>query len=289
MGTGMSAIHKWVIAVAILVLTGGCAGLEQALEERKPKVSVEGMRLAAVDFDRARVVFDVAIDNPNPVGIDLAGFDYVLRLDGNEFLSGKRDRALRLPPDGRESIAIPLEIPFARVAELPGDLRGRQSVDYGLDLGLDFELPAIGRQRLGTSTTGNMPIPQRPGISLEGVRVAELGLSGAELILELGIDNPNGFGIDLDRLVYALAINGRRWAGSSRDTGLSLAPEGSTAVELPLKVNFGAIGMGAYELLRGGASADYRFTADIAGDAGLQGFGAFDFPVERSGRINLAR
>ncbi len=273
----------------MLVLTGGCAGLEQALEDRRPRVSVEGMRLAAVDFDRARVVFDVAIDNPNPVGIDLAGFDYVLSLGGNEFLKGQRDRAVRLPADGKESIAIPLTIPYERIAELPGDLRGRKSVDYGLELGLDFDLPALGRQRLGTSTSGSMPIPQRPGISLDGVRVAELGLSGAELVLELGIDNPNDFGIDLERLDYALAINGRRWAESSRESGLSLAPDGSTTVDLPLRVNFGTIGTGAYDLLRGGARADYRLTADIAGNAGLKGFGAFDFPVERSGRIDLTR
>ncbi|GEM_PF-3653614 len=90
---------------------------------------------------------------------------------------------------------------------------------------------------------------------------------------------------------YALAINGRRWAGNSGETGLSLAPEGSTStgVQLPLKVDFGAIGTGAYELLRGGARADYRLTADIVGNAGLEEFGAFDFPVERSGRIDLTR
>lgn len=278
-----------MIALLTLVLAGGCAGLERALQDSKPRVSIEGMRLAAVDFERARVVFDVAIDNPNPVGLDLAGFDYAFSLGGNEFLSGRRERALRLPADDTETIAVPLTIPFARIAQLPGHLSGRANVDYDLELGLDLDLPAVGRQRFGVATSGTLPVPQRPDISLKGVRIAELGFAGAELVLELGVDNPNAFGIELERFDYALAINGRRWAGNRHTRGLALAPEADTTVELPLAVHFDAIGTGAYELLQGGARADYRLTADIAGRAGLDGFGAFDLPLERSGRIDLVR
>lgn len=277
-----------VVTVALFVVAG-CAQLEQVFDTSKPTASVEDMRLANVNFERAELVFDVVIDNPNPVGVDLAGFDYALSLEGSEVLSGRRDRAVSLPADGTETIEVPLTVPFAEVESLVGDLAGRERVDYGLELGLDVDVPGAGVQRLGTTTSGSLPVPQRPGIELQRARVDSLSLSGARLVLELVVDNPNAFGIDLDRIGYALAIDGQRWASGKQETGVSLPANGQGGLELPVSVRFGAIGRGAYDLLSGGGQADYTLEADLAGRAGLAGFGAFELPLERSGRVEIAR
>jgi len=285
----MSAARTLVGTLLALALLGGCAAVEQALEARKPTASIAGMRLVAVDFEQAEVEFDVSIDNPNPVGIDLAGFDYALALDGREFLSGRRDRALSLPADDSTTIAVPLTIPFARIGEVVGELRGRDRVDYGLELGLDVDLPALGERRVRSSTSGSLPIPQRPRVSVAGARVDSLGLSGARLVLDLAVANPNSFGVDLDRLDYALAINGRRWASGEHRAGVALPANGTGNVSLPLSVRFSAIGAGAYDLLAGGGEVDYTLNADVAGRSDLEGFAAFEMPIEQSGRLDLAR
>lgn len=284
----MQPSARLAVAVAALAVAG-CAGLDRALEARKPAASVDGVRLAAIDFDRAELVFDVRIDNPNPVGLELAGFDYALDVAGRELLSGRRDRRLALPAEGAETIAVPVAIRFDRVAGTLGDLRGRDRVPYGLELGLDVELPVVGVRRVSAATEGNLPVPHRPDLELRRARVAELGLSGARLVLELAVANPNAFDLHLDRVGYALAVDGEPWAEGRASEAVRLAPRGRTTLALPLDVRFGVIGIGASELLRGGATADYRLSVDIAGRAGLEGFAGFSLPLERRGRIELER
>ena len=273
----------------VAVLVGGCATVERALEARKPEVSIDGVRLDSADFSSARVVFDVAIDNPNPVGIELAGFDYTLALNGTDFLSGREDRSVSLPAEGSETIPVPLDISFARVSEVVGSLGDSDRVDYALDLGLDVDVPAVGPQRVTTSTDGSVPIPQRPSISLKNARVASLGFSGAQLILEVAVDNPNGFGIDIDYLDYAFVVNGQRWAGDTFDQGIRLAGNDRSILELPLAVSLNAIGASAFDLLQGGARVDYELRADLSGAADLEGLGDFHLPLKRTGRIDLGR
>ncbi len=283
----LAHILRYVAALAIVGLVSGCAGLQQALDAQKPTVSLASTRVEAIDFDRADVVFDLRIDNPNAFGIDLAGFDYAIALEGKDFLSGRRERKISLPANGSDTIAVPLTIPFARVQEIVGDLRDRDTIAYEIEVASDVELGVLGTRRVEANERGTLPVPQRPSISMQGARIDRMSLSGAEIVLRLGVDNPNAFAVTLDQLDYNFAVNGQRWATGRYGESVRIAADARTVLALPLSVRFANIGTSAYELLQGNAQVDYRLEANLAGTAGLDGFGAFELPLEHSGRIEL--
>ncbi len=278
---------RCLIAIAVAAITTGCAGLQQALDAQQPTVSLESTRIEAIDFDHADVVFDLRIDNPNPFILDLAGFDYAIALEGRDFLSGRFERRISLPANGSDTIAVPLTIPFARVDEIVGDLRNRDDIAYEIDVATSVEIATLGERRVRTTETGTLTVPQRPSIALERARIRHMGLSRAELVLGLAVDNPNDFGVTLEHLDYSLAVNGQDWAAGTYRESIRIGADERTVVELPLGVRFADIGASAYKLLRGNGSVDYRLEANLAGSTGLEGFATFELPVERSGRMEL--
>jgi LEA14-like dessication related protein len=277
-----------LVALGGAVLAG-CAALEEELERRKPTAEVTSARLAALGFDAADLVVDVRIDNPNPVGVELAGFDYALELAGERLLSGDRRSRLDIPADGSGTLSVPLNVVFEDAYRAIGSLAGRDAVDYAVRLGLRVDLPGLGTRTLPVEAQGRFPIPRRPEIEVTDLRLTALDWGGARLALELRVRNPNAFGVDLGELRYGLRINGREWAAGTESTGASLPANGSGRISLPFRVDFGAIGRDAYRLLTEGGPVDYALEGAVAGRAGNELLGDFDLDFERSGALPVRR
>ena len=272
-----------VAGAVFLALLGGCAGLRDALDPRPPEVTLVGAELTGVSFNYAELVVDVAIDNPNAIAIDLAGFDYRLRADGRTLLEGEQDSGLELAAQDRTTISIPLRIAFGNLAGVLGSLSGRDAIDYDVRLGLDFDVPVLGRRHAVVETEGTLPVPQRPRISLRSLQLQRLDFGGAELRASLDIANPNAFALRLERLDYRLEVNGEAWARGSTTAPLRVAPEGRGTLTLSLAVDFEQVGSRAYTLLARGQPLDYRLRATLQASAEEDWPSRLELPWSQSG------
>lgn len=277
------------VVLGALLLLGGCAAVEEELARRQPDVAVDSARLGAVSFDSAELLADVRIDNPNPVSVNLAGFDYDLQLAGRSMLAGERRRALRIGANEAASIEVPLKIDFADVRDIVRDVGSRDEIDYTLAMGLDIDVPVLGMRTIPATTSGTLPVPSMPSVSLERLRVDELGWSGARATLELVVDNPNTFGLDLDRLNYDLAVNGDAWLSGDEGMTASVPAKGTGRVNIPVQLDFATIGRGAYRLLTGSGDFNYALDGNLEGVAGDARLGAFDFDFNRRGEAGIQR
>lgn len=270
---------------AVLVLLGGCAGVRDAFDPQPPEVTITGAELTGFDFNYAEVVVDVAVDNPNAVAIDLAGFDYRLRAEGRTVVEGRHTSRLELQAEDRTTVTIPLRFGFGDIAAALGSIARRDSVDYDVRLGLDIDVPVLGRRHFVVETAGTLPVPQRPRLSLRSLQLRRLDFDGAELRATVGIDNPNGFTLQLDRLEYRLEVNGEPWAGGGSSAPLRIAPGGHGTLTLSLDVDFDELGSGAYNLLARGRPIDYRLQTTLHASAADGGPGRFELPWSHSGRF----
>lgn len=276
-------------ALAGLSLLAGCAALEEELARRQPTAAVESLRLAGLGFDAAEVVVDVRIDNPNAIAIELAGFDYELRLAGRPLLSGDRRQHVTVPADGSGRLEVPLRLAYDEVYALARDLEGRDAVDYAVDLALRVDVPALGRREIGLSASGRLPLPRSPRVELRSLRLDALDAEGARLVLALGVDNPNGFDLTLAELRYTLRVDNRRWASGTMTRSAAVPAHGTGRLSLPLELDFAAIGGEAWQVLTGSGALDYTLEGRLKGMAGHALLGEFDVPFSRSGRLPSAR
>src|SRR4029077_8249860 len=113
---------------------------------------------------------------------------------------------------------------------------------------------------------------REPDVRLVGAELQQVDLSGADLLFEFEVDNPNGLGLVLDQVGYQLAINGRHLLDGRRDERTEIAARTQSRVALPGTIRLDD----AYQVLRSFSGrertrpdyrldADFRFAAPIVG------------------------
>lgn len=274
-------------ALLLPLLLAGCAALRDGLSPQPPSASVAGVRVTDLGFDHATIALDLRVENPNAIDIRLTGFDYRLRVDGRPALSGERRQRLELGANETTRVEIPLRLDFGTIAGVLGGLAGRDSLAWELDLGLDVEIPLLGTRRVEAATGGTLPVPHRPELSLQSLRLQRLTADGALLALTLGITNPNGFALALDRLDWTLEVEGERWARGGGSAPLHVPANGEGALTLTFEVDLDTLGRSGTALLAGGDPLDYALRATVAATAADERLGAFELPWSSSGRIEL--
>jgi LEA14-like dessication related protein len=277
------------LSLAILLAGTGCAALEREAERRKPSASIDSTRVTGFDFDAARLLVDVRVDNPNPVGIEIAGLDYELRLNGERVLTGDSTDRSDIPARGSGTVAVPITLNYGDLADRVAHLRGRDTVDYAIDLGIMVDVPLLGKRRLPATASGTVPIPQRPEIALRDLRVERLNLGGARVVLDVAVSNPNAFALALKALQYDLNINGSDWASGSLNELTRVGAGERSTLSVPIDLDFAAIGSGVRALLMAGARTDYDLSGVLSGTAGPDLFGDFELSFEETGTIGVAR
>ncbi len=283
-------VSKRLCAGIVALLVSGCAELGELARQvdlNRPSVNLTSVALSELDFEQARLRFDFAVTNDNPVSIRLAGLDYDLKIDGASLVSGRQEQRLELAARGVSPIQVPVTLRFADLERIAAGLAERERVAYALETVFRVDLGILGVQSLPVSTEGTVPVPKAPRIALEGIEIASLSLSRAELALKIGIDNPNAFGIDLGRLVYRLDVDGAHWGGGALARPGGVPARGRGRITLPLSLDLAALGAGAYQLLAQGRPLDYRLRGTLNLDTTLEMLRGIELPLDLAGRIGL--
>jgi LEA14-like dessication related protein len=281
-----------LLLVSILVqlfLATSCTTLNQVgqvLEGQKPTASVKGLRLTGLDLNGVNLVFDVGVDNPNPVSISLASLDYDLKLQGSSFLRGDQPMGMQLAAKGNSQVQVPVRLGFQQLHNSYARLKNAREVGYELDMGMGFEVPLLGRIKIPVNYKGKVPIPEIPSVSLRSIDVRQLTLSGATLQLELEVDNPNAFTLMLDKLDYNLKLNGFNLGSGVVNKGMQVQQNGRGRVSLPLKFNFAQAGKGLYSVLLG-QRVNYNLSGSMQASSSNPVLKSFHIPLDKQGKVDL--
>ncbi|MEJ2466797.1 MAG: LEA type 2 family protein [Candidatus Thiodiazotropha sp.] len=285
-------MRQTLLLITVLLQTlllAGCATLEQvsqALEGQKPSAAVQGLKLTGLDMNGVNLVFDVAVDNPNPVGISLAALDYDLKLLGSSFLQGDQPMGMKLAANGSSQVQVPVRLGFQQLLNSYQQLKGAEKVGYELDLGMGFDVPLLGKVRVPVNYRGDFPIPEMPAVSLRSLDVQQLTMSGASLLLQLEVDNPNSFSLLLNKLNYNLKLNGYDVGGGLVDKAVNIKQDGRGTVSLPVSLDFAQAGMGLYSALLG-KGISYDLSGSMQASSSNPILEAFRIPLDKQGRVDL--
>lgn len=280
----MRDIRWWTVWLAA-ALIAGCAPVTRLIDQEPPSAEVEQVRVTELDFAHAELAFDLKVHNPNPDALSLSGFDYRLDLDGAELLRGKRSEPVSLAPQGSTRVTVPLNLVFADIFSSFARLADADEVPYRVELGAFVDAPLLGQIRIPIRKEGTVPLVKPPRISLHGLRVQGLSPVGARLALELAVENPNTFFLQVERFDYRLALNGQNWLAGSSDAATRVEGKGRSVIKLPLTLDFSQLG-GA---LGGGGAVDYKLEGAVDMATGNRLIGKVSLPLFASGSLAVAR
>lgn len=275
------------LACALLLLDG-CTALEDLSNSiQKPQLSVENVRVSDFNFEEMELTYDIKIDNPNALSVQMLAYDYNLDINENSLVSGNQKKELAIEASGASTFQVPMRLNFVDLYRDVQSLRDSDKASYSFLSNLTFDLPVLGQTKVPVSKKGNIPLLKTPKINLENFEVTRLNFSRADINLKLRFDNPNSFEMDVNALNYDLMINGDRWVDGTALKGTTIKKKGITMLNIPISLNISEMGTSAYRLLTGGETFDYQIQGDFDLNARHELLGHTTFDFLRSGKLSL--
>lgn len=255
-------VKYFLLLALILLILGGCAELLNLLKMssiKKPAANITNTEISGLSFSKVDLLFDVKIDNPNNVAIDLGGVDYSLKINNNPLLSGDKNDPLSINAMGSSSVQIPVSISYKDLYQAVKSITNKDKSLYTFEGGLSFDLPVLGHVRIPISASGEIPLLKLPKIRLNKIALKSYSWSSASLELDMEITNYAGVNLIFDKLNYGLNIAGNSWVSGNIAEQISLNPNGEKTVKIPFRLNFIEMGRSLYDIVAGDAELDYSF------------------------------
>lgn len=282
--------RRWPLLLGgvVCLFLVSCAALEQA-RWQEPEVRLLSTELVRLTPTNAYLETRFEVTNPNAFGVSLGMLDYDVVVNGARVLDGEQSEGQRIAAGDNTEVMLPVALSFQELASLISDFSSRDEIDYAVSGGMTFDIPVAGAVRVPANASGSLPVPRLPTIEVTSLRADRVSLSGADAVLGLRINNPNRFGLVIDRFSYEFALDNRRVASGDSRQQVRLEEQGSGMVEIPLSVSFIDAGTSLYNAVVNNQPVNYGLSFESELATSLPQMDAFPFSTVQDGSIQFGR
>jgi LEA14-like dessication related protein len=285
--------RAWIyLSAGVALSAAGCGFIESLLGLRsiqEPHVAVHSVAFSGITFDTIDMLFTLRIDNPNPIGISVAAYDYDFLLNDRSYISAEQPSGFDLSAGDTSYIEIPLSIHFADLFRLHEDMRQRDTVAYRFSGSVSFDLPVAGRTVIPLQRSGSLPVLRTPRIKVEDFEIGAISFIKADATISLRIDNPNAFALHAEYFDYRFLINGRPVVTGEQPDDIRIGEKSTGTFILPVTIEFVEFGQSIYRILRGEEQATYRITGSASFQPPVDYRGGVPFTFDHSGTLSVTR
>jgi LEA14-like dessication related protein len=235
-------------SAALLLATtptlAGCATLsglfEDAIED--PQVTILGVQLRDMTLDTISTTFRVRIDNPNAIGLYLAGIEYQLNVDGRRFAQGRSQDSVALAPLGATEATLDVDFPLDNAGRPLVEVLKKDRVHYTLDTvflvgtrSTNLAIPA--------RFEGDVDLPKAPEVDVVEILFPEVSGEGIQVRLVTHVTNPNAFDIPIDELRVSFSFGGREILKNQPIAGVMLPSKQTSVVPVDFTMSLADLGL----------------------------------------------
>lgn len=124
-------------------------------------------------------------------------------------------------------------------------------------------------------------IVEKPKVSLDKVDVTDVGVTGAIVLFNVRVANPNNFALKVDSVKYDVEIGGNRLGGGRLDKGAKVDAKSEAVIQIPVPVKYTEAFSSVMSFITEGKSK-YR----IRGDAAI---GPLTVPFDKTGDLKFEK
>ena len=283
----MKTAIKHLLYLSCVIYLSACAQLSKHAETIKPTARLAGAHLANISFEQADLVFDLEVENKNPVPLKLAGLDYDFKIENQSLVSGVTSKAIDLKANATSPVQLPVTLRFDDLKKLPGELWNKDKLAYDLKTTFNINVPYLGNYAIPVAKKGELPVPKTPDIKIKGVKIKNRSFTSVELVAQVEVNNPNDFDMALKNFNYQLNINQQKWGQGEITKSSNIPKKGKGIIDIPLKLDLFSIGNAASALLKSKSPLEYQLTGNATLDTGLELLKGVDLPLDIKGTTSL--
>lgn len=152
------------LALAIALTSTGCATLTMLLHGgfKTPTATLQSASIESVGLEAVTLAATFSVENPNPVGVRLAGIDWQFAFDGEALLDGSLAEPLELRARSATTVKIPIRVPYKAIPNAVLVFARRPQAPYEVTGTFVVDTP-LGRRAVPVRWSGEFP---RPGLGL---------------------------------------------------------------------------------------------------------------------------
>lgn len=253
--------------------------IEGAIGFGKPTADVAGIHIPSINLERAEIVVDILIKNPNPVPIPLIDINYLIESDGRKLISGLIPDAGTIHAHGEETVKIPVVLIYDDIKNTYDEIKPGSIIPYKVKVDLIVDVPILGRLTLPLEKTGEIPIPYKPDIDVEKIKFQKFSFEETVAVLHLKLENKNDFELGLKDLDYEIWLADLSIASADLADSTKIDKNGIAKILIPITFRPKDFGSALWDMIRGRGTG-YTMKGNIHVETP---FGAMKLPIDKEG------
>jgi LEA14-like dessication related protein len=259
-----------------------------------PSVLLRFTGINALDIDHVSMEFQLLIENPRTetARADIERFRVEINgrepAEGIQILPGLGGAPLAVKSaqsygetPGLSVFPFKLELNLAKLTEsglpLTDDYNVKLTTALGISYGGDSPIRAIARE------SAVFPRIRRPVFTITDIAVLQAELINTLFRVNLKVENPNPFPVELSAFQYELYGSGRFWAGGREKNILRIPPRESAEAKLFLVMNFINMKRDLLDQVIAFENVRYRFAGEALVSTGIEYLPQFRSSFDLSG------
>ncbi|KAL8030481.1 hypothetical protein ABFX02_14G288800 [Erythranthe guttata] len=253
--------------------------IEETVGFGKPTADVTDIHIPKINLERADIVIDVLIKNPNPIPIPLIDINYLIESDGRKLISGLIPDAGTIHAHGSETVKIPVCLIYDDIKSTYEDIQPGSIIPHKVKVDLIVDVPVLGRITIPLEKTGEIPIPFKPEIDIDKIRFDKFSFEETVATLHLKLGNKNDFDLGLNDLDYEVWLCDVSIGGAELEKSANIEKNGFCYVDVPITFRPKDCGSALWDMIRGKGTG-YSMKGNINVDTP---FGAMKLPISKEG------
>lgn len=272
-----------------------------------PAIKFDSLKVNNVNFQEIDTEFVFAINNPNPVGLDIDQFSYNLAFSDIDWLDGDNPDGLLLNASGESTISLPTHIVFTELYDMVQANRGADSLPFDLtgDFGVRLDSSTVVTEESSATDSsegellvlpydadGEFPALRRPKFSFQKLRVMSASLSAVELSLVLDVENDHASNLIFQRFSYDLDLGGDSTISGVVDNLEEIihgideegAEDANSELRIPITIDSLSVISSLWSVFSGGGRLDLGFNAISDVDTP---FGLVELNIDEAGNVDV--
>jgi LEA14-like dessication related protein len=229
------------LVVMFIALAGGGLYLyfnpKKALHIILPDVSdIEHVHIKLTN-DTAFIDLDLDVNNKGIFKIHIDTLAYRVQLDTSTLLAKSEFVDLQLSKGQRDSIHLPLALPYKRLMKKIKSLQGQDSVDIPIDVRVVYST-VFGKAALPYSKTLRIEVPRPPKFEVEKFEYVRRHKKDFYFNAHIKMHNYGKIELNVSGLKYTMVVKGLFTAKGSDLKKIHIKPQSVISAVLPIKVEF---------------------------------------------------
>lgn len=253
--------------------------IEETVGFGKPTADVSAIHIPHINMEKAEIVVDILVTNPNPIPIPLIDINYLIESDGRKLISGLIPDAGTIHAHGSETVKIPVCLIYDDIKSTYSDIQPGSVIPYRVKVDLIVDVPVFGRLTLPLEKTGEIPIPYKPDVDLDKIKFNKFSFEETVATLHLKLENKNEFDLCLNDLDLEVWLCDVSIGTADLATSTKIDKNGISYFDVPITFRPKDCGSALWDMIRGKGTG-YSIKGSIDADTP---FGNMKLPITKEG------